>query len=348
MEEKKQPLTYAQAGVDITAGNKAVEMIKSFVKSTYRPEVLSDIGGFSGLFLLDIAKYKEPVLVSSTDGVGTKLRIAHLMDKHDTIGIDAVAMCVNDILVQGAEPLFFLDYIAIGKLKPERIAEIVKGISEGCKQAGCALIGGETAEMPGFYAPDEYDIAGFVVGIVEKSKILDKTKVSLGDVLIGVKSSGVHSNGYSLVRKALFEEAGYDIDTAFDELETTLGEELLKPTKIYVKSIYPLFSSFQIKGIAHITGGGITENVPRALPHDLSAVVDLNTWEVPAIFDIIKRTGDIAEQEMFRTFNMGIGMVIIVSQDEADDIVAELKKYGEDACIIGEVVKGDKKVLYKK
>ena len=348
MKERKQPITYANAGVDINAGNKAIEMIKSFVKSTRRQEVLNDIGEFNGLFLLDIAKYKEPVLVSSTDGVGTKLRIAHLMDKHDTIGIDAVAMCVNDILVQGAEPLFFLDYIAIGKLKPERVAEIVKGIAEGCRQAGCALTGGETAEMPGFYAPDEYDIAGFVVGAVERSKIIDKAEISLGDVLIGIKSSGVHSNGYSLVRKVLFEEAGYDIDTDFEELDTTLGEELLKPTKIYVKSVYPLFSSFNIKGIAHITGGGITENVPRVLPDGFSAAIDLNAWEVPAIFDIIKRAGDIAEQEMFRTFNMGIGMVLIASKNETDSIIDGLKKSGEDVCIIGEVAKSDKKVIYKR
>ncbi|MBM7854256.1 phosphoribosylformylglycinamidine cyclo-ligase [Desulfohalotomaculum tongense] len=346
-KQDKQPLTYAGAGVDIDAGNRAVELIKKSVQSTYRPGVLGGIGGFGGLFAPDMTKYKEPVLVSGTDGVGTKLRVAQMMNKHDTIGIDAVAMCVNDILVQGAEPLFYLDYLALGKLVPELVAEIVAGIAEGCRRSGCALIGGETAEMPGFYRPNEYDIAGFVVGVVEKSKIIDGTKIARGDVLVGLPSSGLHSNGYSLVRKALFEAAGYDIDTRLPELDCTVGEELLKPTRIYVPAVRPLLEKFHLKGMAHITGGGITENLPRVLKQGQMAVVDCSAWEVPAVFRVIKEIGHLSEEEMLRTFNMGIGMVLVVSPQEVDAVLADLKERGEKACIIGEVTAGEKAVRYK-
>lgn len=346
-EEKNKSLTYAGAGVDIAAGNRAVDLIKQSVKSTYRPGVMADIGGFGSLFALDIAKYKEPVLVSGTDGVGTKLRIAHLMDKHNTIGIDAVAMCVNDILVQGAEPLFFLDYLAVGKLVPERAAEIVDGLAAGCRQAGCALIGGETAEMPGFYGPDEYDLAGFVVGVAEKSKLLDGSQTKSGDVLIALPSSGLHANGYSLVRQALFEEMGYDIDTKLPELERSLGEELLEPTRIYVQAVRPLLEKFNIKGLAHITGGGITENLPRILPAGLAALVDCSTWPVPAIFKLLQKVGNITDEEMRRTFNMGLGMILVVSASEADAVIANLKERNEIAYQIGEVVTGDRKVDYR-
>lgn len=346
-EEKNKFLTYAGAGVDIAAGNRAVDLIKQSVKSTYRPGVMADIGGFGSLFALDIAKYKEPVLVSGTDGVGTKLRIAHLMDKHNTIGIDAVAMCVNDILVQGAEPLFFLDYLAVGKLVPERAAEIVDGLAAGCRQAGCALIGGETAEMPGFYGPDEYDLAGFVVGVAEKSKLLDGSQTKSGDVLIALPSSGLHANGYSLVRQALFEEMGYDIDTKLPELERSLGEELLEPTRIYVQAARPLLDKFNIKGLAHITGGGITENLPRILPTGLAALVDCSTWPVPAIFKLLQKVGNITDEEMRRTFNMGLGIILVVSASEADAVIANLKERNEIAYQIGEVVTGDRKVDYR-
>lgn len=345
--KKNQPLTYAASGVDIDAGNRAVELIKQSVKSTLRPGVITDIGGFGGLFALDTAKYKEPILVSGTDGVGTKLRIAHLMDKHDTIGIDAVAMCVNDILVQGAEPLFFLDYLAVGKLSPERVAQIVEGIAEGCRQAGCALIGGETAEMPGFYGPDEYDIAGFAVGIVDRSQLIDGSRIQPGEVLIGLPSSGLHSNGYSLVRKALFEVAGYDIDSNLPELGRTLGAEILEPTRIYVQAVKPLLGQFDVKGMAHITGGGITENLPRVLPQGCMAVVDRSTWRVPEIFKLIQQAGNIDAGEMLRTFNMGIGMVLAVPVAQAYDVLANLENRGEEAVIIGEIVEGERKVQYK-
>lgn len=345
-KEKKQPLTYAAAGVDISAGSRAVEMIKHSVHSTYRPGVLNDIGGFGGMFALDTSRYREPVLVSGTDGVGTKLKVAHMMNKHNTIGIDAVAMCVNDILVQGAEPLFFLDYLAVGRLEPEQVAEIVEGIAEGCRQSGCALIGGETAEMPGFYAPGQYDIAGFAVGVAEKSKIITGKDIRPKDVLIGLPSSGLHSNGYSLVRKALFDTAGYSIDTRLPELDCTVGEELLKPTRIYVRSVLSLLDRYSIKGMAHITGGGITENVPRVLPHNCLAVVNKAAWEVPPVFQVIKQIGSVPDEEMYRTFNMGIGLVMVVPPEEADAVLSELKKQGETACIIGEIISGEKKVEY--
>lgn len=343
---KKQALTYAGAGVDISAGNRAVDLIKKAVQTTFRPEVVTDIGGFGGLFALDTANYRQPVLVSGTDGVGTKLKIAHLLNVHHTIGIDAVAMCVNDILVSGAEPLFFLDYLAVGKLVPERVAEIVEGVAEGCRQAGCALIGGETAEMPGFYAPDEYDIAGFAVGVVDKDKIIDGSKITPGDVLIGLPSSGLHSNGYSLVRQALFEVAGYQPEQFLPELGRTVGEELLEPTRIYVSTVLPLLERFTVKGMTHITGGGITENLPRVLPENCSAVVDRSKWSVPVIFKLLQRIGQIEEAEMLRTFNMGIGFILVVPPEQADAVLAELNERGEKAVTIGEITAGERKVKY--
>lgn len=345
-DHKARPLTYAGAGVDIEAGNRAVGLMKQAVKSTFRPGVLTDIGGFGGLFALDTVKYKEPVLVSGTDGVGTKLRVAQLTDVHKTIGIDAVAMCVNDILVQGAEPLFFLDYLAVGKLVPERVADIVSGVAEGCRQAGCALIGGETAEMPGFYAENEYDIAGFAVGVVDRSKIIDGSKIASGDMVIGLPSTGLHSNGYSLARKALLEVAGHQVDTFISELGRTVGEELLSPTKIYVKTVLPLLERFNIKGLAHITGGGLTENIPRILPEGVKVVLDRSKWPVPPIFNLIQGIGQVAEDEMLRTFNMGIGLIMLVPQDQSDKLVQEFADLGEDAYLIGRVEQGQTMVEY--
>ncbi len=314
-------ISYKDAGVDIDAGNLAVQKMKGFVQSTYRPEVLTDLGSFAGLFRLDVQKYREPVLLAGTDGVGTKLRVAQLLDKHDTIGIDAVAMCVNDILVQGAEPLFFLDYIAVGKLDPDRVAAIVKGVAEGCRQSNCSLIGGETAEMPGFYPDEDYDVAGFAVGVADKSKILTGDKVAAGDVLIGLPSTGLHSNGFSLARRVLLpnEAAAEEYD---DILGQTIGEAMLTPTRIYVKDVLPLLDSVDIHGMCHITGGGLLENLPRVYNEGLCAEIDSNTWERPAIFDLIRARGEIADAEMYRVFNMGIGYVIIVPQSEADKVLA--------------------------
>lgn len=329
--------SYQDAGVNITAGNEAVERIKPVVKRTMRPEVLGSIGGFAGLFQLDLQKYTEPVLVSGTDGVGTKLRLAFEINRHTTIGQDAVAMCVNDILVQGAEPLFFLDYLAVGKVVPERVADIVTGVAQGCELAGCALIGGETAEMPGFYAEDEYDIAGFVVGAVNKSEIIDGSKIQAGDRLIALPSSGVHSNGFSLVRK-VFEN--YDWNTSFEELKGPLGETLLQPTRIYVKSILPLLAEKNILGMAHITGGGLTENIPRVLPDGLGVEIDMSAWEIPPVFKLIARLGEVAPAEMYRTFNMGVGFVIIVRPDQAEPLMAKLGALGEEPLLIGKVVEG--------
>ena len=346
MDKKQEGLTYAGAGVDISAGNRSVELIKESVRSTFRPGVLTDIGGFGGLFALNKAKYQEPVLVSGTDGVGTKLKVAILLDKHDTIGIDAVAMCVNDILVQGAEPLFFLDYLAVGKLVPEMVAEIVGGVAEGCRQAGCALIGGETAEMPGFYNPGEYDIAGFVVGVVDRSKIIDGKQITVGDKLIGLPSSGLHSNGYSLARKALWEAAGYRVEQYLPDLGRTVGEEMLEPTRIYVKQILPLLNKFNLKGLAHITGGGLTENIPRILPPGTAVALDRQQWPVPPVFKLIQEVGKVADAEMLRTFNMGIGMVLVVSSLEVDAVMYDLAAMGEKAYLIGEVTVGDGVVEY--
>ncbi|MFZ5642095.1 MAG: phosphoribosylformylglycinamidine cyclo-ligase [Bacillota bacterium] len=346
MDDKK--LTYASAGVDIAAGNRAVELMKKSVKSTYRPGVLTDIGGFGGLFALDTNRYREPVLVSGTDGVGTKLRVAMMMDRHDTIGIDAVAMCANDILVQGAEPLFFLDYLAVGRLVPERVAAVVAGVAEGCKRAGCALIGGETAEMPGFYGEEEYDIAGFVVGVVDKSRIIDGSGIQPGNVLIGIPSSGLHSNGYSLARKAFFDVAGYGVETYIQELGRTAGEELIEPTRIYVKQVLPLLEIYEIKGMAHITGGGLTENIPRILPEGTAVVIERNSWEVPPVFRLIQEIGKVDEEEMLKTFNMGIGLVMAVGENEADSLLRDIRGDGAEAYFIGEIVSStERRVIYK-
>jgi phosphoribosylformylglycinamidine cyclo-ligase len=329
--------TYKDAGVDIEAGNSFVNMIKPLVKSTFRPEVMAELGGFGGLFSLNSAKYKQPVLVSGTDGVGTKLKIAFMADRHDTVGIDLVAMCVNDIIVQGAEPLFFLDYLATGRLLPEKAAQIVKGIAEGCRQAGCALIGGETAEMPGFYADGEYDVAGFTVGVVDRENLIDGSSIAVGNRLIGIASSGLHSNGYSLARKLVFERLGLSIDSLFPETGRTVAEELLTPTRIYVRSILNLRKDFGINGIAHITGGGLLENVPRVLPRGCQATIQLNSWERPILFDILRDAGNVERDEMFRAFNMGIGMVLAVADNESAEIIDRLTGLGEHAMIIGEV-----------
>jgi len=332
-------VTYKDAGVDIDAGNRFVQMIKPLVKATSRPEVLTDIGGFGGLFSLHADKYEKPTLVASTDGVGTKLKLAFAMDRHDTVGIDLVAMCVNDIVVQGAEPLFFLDYLATGKLSPEKAAEIVKGISAGCVQAGCALIGGETAEMPGMYSEGEYDLAGFTVGVVDNARIIDGSSITVGDRLIGIASSGLHSNGFSLARKVFFERMQLTVDTVLPELGKPLGEELLTPTRIYVKSILNLLRDFRIKGMAHITGGGILENVPRVLPRHCKAVVEKDSWPKPAIFQVLRKGGNIDEAEMYRTFNYGIGMVLVVSEAEAEDVMMRLSGLKEKAFLIGTIAK---------
>ena len=346
-EEKQEKLTYRDAGVDIDAGNYSVTLIKDSVKATYRPEVLGDLGGFGGLFALNSGKYKEPVLVSGTDGVGTKLRLAFMLDKHDTIGQDAVAMCVNDILVQGAEPLYFLDYLAVGKLEPEKVAAVVKGVAAACKESGCALIGGETAEMAGFYADGEYDIAGFAVGVVDKANIITGEKVQAGDVLLGLPSSGVHSNGYSLVRKICFERMGFKGDEYIDELGKTIGEELLTPTRLYPRTCLPLIEKFDIHGMVHITGGGFYDNIPRVLPKDCGVEVDATSWEMPAIFKLLKQWGNVDWHEMYRTFNMGIGMVLVVSAVDAEKIQTQLEAQGEICHVIGRVVAGSQEVSIK-
>ena len=344
MEEK---LTYRDAGVDIDAGNYSVQLIKDSVKATYRPEVLGDLGGFGGLFALNSGKYKEPVLVSGTDGVGTKLKLAFMLDKHDTIGQDAVAMCVNDILVQGAEPLFFLDYLAVGKLEPEQVAAVVKGVADACKESGCALIGGETAEMNGFYPVGEYDIAGFAVGAVDKSKIITSQRVKAGDVLLGLPSSGVHSNGYSLVRKIVFDKMGFKGDEVVDELGKSIGEELLTPTRLYPRVCLPLIEKYDIHGMVHITGGGYYENIPRALPDNMGAEINADKWTVPAVFELLQKWGNVDWKEMYRTFNMGIGMIIIASPDEAEKIKADLAEQEEFCFEIGHVTEGSHEVVIK-
>ncbi len=340
---ERKSFSYSDAGVDIDAGNRAVDLMKDKVKSTYRKEVLGDIGGFGGLFAL--GKYSEPVLVSGTDGVGTKLKLAFMMDKHNTIGQDAVAMCVNDILVQGAEPLFFLDYLAVGKLVPEQVADIVSGVADACKQSGCALIGGESAEMAGFYADGEYDIAGFAVGVVEKSKIIDGSKVKKGDVLLGLSSSGVHSNGFSLVRKICFEACQMKVSDFVPEFNRSLGEELLTPTRLYPKTCLPLFSKFDLHGLVHITGGGFVDNIPRILPSDCSAVVNTDAWEVPMVFKKLQEWGNVKPYEMYRTFNMGIGMILVVDKKDVADIKAHFQMQGEKVYQIGEIVPGDQKTI---
>jgi len=337
-------MTYKQAGVDVEAGYRAVDLIRKHAAKTFNAQVISDIGGFGGLFALKSQDYQEPVLVAGTDGVGTKLRVAFLMDKHDTIGIDAVAMCVNDIVVQGARPLFFLDYLAVGKLFPDKVVQIVQGIAEGCQQAGCALIGGETAEMPGFYPEDEYDVAGFAVGIVEKSKIIDGSKIEAGDKLIGLASSGLHSNGYSLARKVLLELAGYSLDQYFPQLGKTLGEEILTPTRIYVQTVLSLLEEFAIRGAAHITGGGLIENLPRTIPEGKQAVIKQGTWGILPIFQLLQEKGNIAWEEMYKTFNLGVGLVLVVSPEDAQSVLTKLSQRGEKAYLIGEIQEGGEKI----
>jgi len=329
-------ITYKNSGVDIDAGDMAVELMRPYVKGTFNQNVLTDIGGFGGLFALG-KDYRDPVLVSGTDGVGTKLKIAFMMEVHDTVGIDLVAMCADDVVVCGARPLFFLDYIATSRIIPERIAEIVKGMCDGCRMAGMALIGGETAEMPGFYGAGEYDLAGFAVGVVERERIISPDRVKEGDVLIGLASSGLHSNGFSLVRKIMFESCKYDVGTYIPELGKKLGEEMLRPTKIYSSVIMKLVDKYDLHGIAHITGGGLTENVPRVIPEGLEAKIDRESWEVPRVFSFIQKRGAVETEEMYRTFNMGIGMVMVVSEDQSADILRDLKSTSEESYLIGEV-----------
>ena len=336
--------SYAAAGVDITAGYRAVELMKSHIARTMTAGVCSDVGGFGGLFELDVTGMEKPVLVSGTDGVGTKLKLAFLMDKHDTVGIDCVAMCVNDIICCGAKPLFFLDYIACGKNVPERIAQIVAGVAEGCVQSGAALIGGETAEMPGFYPADEYDLAGFSVGVVDKKAIIDNSSMAKGDVVIALPSSGVHSNGFSLVRK-VFDVENKDIRTPLESLGgKSIGETLLTPTKIYVKPMLTLFEAVQVKGVSHITGGGFYENIPRSIPDGLGAVIDRSAVRILPIFELIQKTGNIPERDMFNTFNMGVGMSVVVPEQEADKALAILRANGQEAYVIGHVAESQDKV----
>ena len=337
--------SYKAAGVDITAGYKAVELMKSHIARTMTKNVVSDIGGFGGLFELDMTGITRPILVSGTDGVGTKLKLAFLMDKHDTVGIDCVAMCVNDIICCGAKPLIFLDYIACGKNVPEKIAAIVAGVAEGCVQAGCALIGGETAEMPGFYPVDEYDLAGYSTGVVDRAKIVDNTKIKEGDVIIALPSSGVHSNGFSLVRK-VFDIENADIKSPVEALGgKSLGETLLTPTKIYVKPMLSLFEKVTVKAVSHITGGGFYENIPRSIPKGFGAKIKKESVRILPIFKLIAETGNICERDMFNTFNMGVGMSIVVSKDEADKALEVLKAAGEDAYVIGEIVESEDSVI---
>lgn len=339
-------LTYKKAGVDISEGERFVSLISPMIKETFRPGVMTEIGSFSALFKLDVTKYREPVLVSGTDGVGTKLKIAFLMDRHDTVGIDLVAMCVNDILTSGAEPLFFLDYFATGKLKPEKASEVIKGIINGCKEAGCSLIGGETAEMPGFYSENEYDLSGFAVGVVDKERIINGSKIKEGDLIIGIASNGLHSNGYSLVRKLFFDLKKMNVDTYISDLGTTLGEELLKPTRIYVKAFMVLRDKLEIKGMAHITGGGIPGNLPRILPEGIYADIKIGSWPVPKIFELIEKIGNIPGDEMKKTFNMGIGYIMVVSEGMAEEAVSLLNKSGYTAFIFGNIEKGGRGVRY--
>ncbi|MBT1176037.1 phosphoribosylformylglycinamidine cyclo-ligase [Bifidobacterium callimiconis] len=336
------PQAYENAGVSVEAGYEVVKRIKSHVARTNRPGVVGGIGGFGGLFDLASLGYKEPVLISGTDGVGTKLVVAKMANKHNTIGVDCVAMCVNDIAAQGGQPLFFLDYIACGKNDPALLEQVVAGVADGCVQAEAGLIGGETAEMPGMYDEDEYDLAGFTVGVVEKSDIIDGSTIADGDVLIGLPSSGVHSNGFSLVRKALFEQTGYTVDTQLPELGgAKLGDVLLTPTKIYVKTLKPLFAAGVIKGVAHITGGGFIENIPRMIPDGLAASIQLGTWPVLPIFDVLEKAGEIDHMEMYNIFNMGIGMVLAVAKDRADEALAILKEHNEPAYVIGAIKPAD-------
>ena len=339
--QKKVTFKYKDTGVDIDNANLFVERLKPLVKSTFRKEVMGHIGGFGGLFHLDLTKIKDPVLVSSTDGVGTKLMIAQMMGKHDTIGIDLVAMSVNDVIVQGAEPLFFLDYLATGKIRLETSIQVLEGIVKGCQDAGCALIGGETAEMPGLYDSDEYDLAGFCVGIVEADRLIDGSGIRVGDRIIGLASHGLHSNGFSLVRKVLLEAAGLGLDDQIECLGQTLGEELLRPTKIYVKSVLNIIKNFTVKGLVHVTGGGFIDNLPRILPGPCRAMIAKNSWVVPPVFNLLQEQGNIEDDEMFRVFNMGIGMMMVVPEKEVAEILERLQNLGERAYQIGSIEKRD-------
>ncbi|MCI8519526.1 MAG: phosphoribosylformylglycinamidine cyclo-ligase [Clostridia bacterium] len=341
--EKSFSESYKNAGVDVTAGYKAVELIKSKVQSTYTDGVVSDIGGFGGLFAPNIKGMKEPILVSGTDGVGTKLKLAFLLDKHDTVGQDCVAMCANDIICSGATPLFFLDYIALGRNVPERVAEIVKGVTDGCKLAGCALVGGETAEMPGFYPVDEYDLAGFCVGIVDKEKMINSDNIKVGDKVIGIASSGVHSNGFSLVRK-VFDVNKENLKEYYEEIGKTLGEALLEPTKLYVKPVLKVLEEIEVKGLSHVTGGGFYENLPRMLNEKVALNIYKSSYEVPAIFRLIQNRGGIPERDMYNTFNMGIGMAMIVSPNDVSRVLSILEAAGETAFEIGEAIQGNKEI----
>jgi phosphoribosylformylglycinamidine cyclo-ligase len=340
-------MDYRQSGVDIDAGNETVRRIKSLARGTFTPGVLSEIGSFGGLFKLDRDAYREPVLVSSADGVGTKLKVAFMTGRHDTVGADLVNHCVNDVLVQGAQPLFFLDYLATGRLSPDVAEQVVAGVARGCRENGCALIGGETAEMPGFYADGEYDIAGFIVGVVEKAKVIDGRAIVPGDVLVGLPSAGLHTNGYSLARRVLFEAAGLKVDTVVRELGATVGDALLAPHRSYLKFVAPLLERGYVKGLAHITGGGITENLPRTLPDGCAAEVDLHAWPVPPIFRLIQQHGGIARDEMLRAFNMGIGLVIACAPRDVERVINTIATLGEpNAARIGFVVAGERKVRY--
>jgi phosphoribosylformylglycinamidine cyclo-ligase len=340
--ESVKRFSYKEAGVDVDKGDNFVRLIKSLVEGTFRPDVLTKLGGFAGCVSLNLRRYKKPVLVSSTDGVGTKLKIAFSMDRHDTVGIDLVAMCVNDIIVIGARPLFLLDYLAVSKLEPNRAKKVVGGIVKGCLEAECSLIGGETAEMPGFYKKGEYDLAGFVVGILEEDQIIDGSGIRIGDKLVGIASSGLHSNGFSLVRKVLLERHKLDLGKRVAELGERLGETLLRPTRIYVKTILNLLRDFSPHGMAHITGGGITGNLPRILPKGCKAVIRKGTWDVPPIFPFLQERGNISEDEMYKTFNNGIGMILVIPPKDAQKVMARLQALGERGFIIGEIVKADK------
>ncbi|MGE5396198.1 MAG: phosphoribosylformylglycinamidine cyclo-ligase [Chitinophagales bacterium] len=337
---KDEGLDYRKAGVDIEAADQTVQLIKPWVNATGRPGVLSELGAFAGFFKIDTKRYPEPVMISGTDGVGTKLKVAQMAGVHHTVGIDLVAMCVNDILVHGAEPLFFLDYLAVGHLVPEKVESIVKGVAQGCKEAGCALIGGETAEMPGFYTIDEYDLAGFAVGVANEDAIITGARVREGDVVIGLPSSGLHSNGYSLVRKVVFDRAGMSLENRVDELGKTVAEELLTPTRIYTRSILQLISQIDVKGMAHITGGGIVDNLRRIIPAGVEAVIQSSSWTPHPVFSWIARLGGVEKEEMFKTFNMGIGFIIVVSPSQVDKALTVLKRLDEQPWIIGEIRKG--------
>ena len=339
-------MDYKSSGVDIDAGNETVRRIKSLAQATFTPGVLSEIGSFGGLFQLDTTGSKPPILVASADGVGTKLKVAFLADSHRTIGIDLVNHCVNDILVQGARPLFFLDYLATGRLQPDVAAQVVEGLARGCKDNGCALLGGETAEMPGFYADGEYDLAGFIVGAVDSDTLIDGRGIAAGDVLIGLPSSGLHTNGYSLARRIVFEHLGLSVDATVDELGTTVGEALLVPHRSYLHAVYPMVAKGAIKGMAHITGGGITDNLPRILPPGTAAAVDRSSWTVPPLFQWLQRSGDVPDEDMLRAFNMGIGLIIVCTPTLVDAVIDDLRSRRESPVVIGEITRGDRVVSY--